>query len=125
MTATVTALVPVWNQGDRIGKSMREAGISVGALARYLEVNRNTIGNWANGHTKPSVASLRMIAMLTGVDFDWLKDGTAPADDAAGAVVRHQGLEPRTRWLRASGPFLVTARGDYRSTRRTLERVAA
>jgi transcriptional regulator with XRE-family HTH domain len=91
MTATpVVDGVPTWDLADRMRKALRAGGIEVGAMARYLEVNRNTIGNWINGHNKPSPASLRMWAMLTGVDYEWLRDGDTD-------VVRRQGLEPRTR----------------------------
>ena len=46
--------------------------------------------------------TVKMWALTTGVDLQWLETGEAPplGDEAD---VRHQGLEPRTRWFAASG----------------------
>ncbi len=63
---------------DRIRKALRVSGLGVGVIAERLEVNRNTIGNWINGHIHPSVQSLYAIATLTGVPFEWLKNGDNP-----------------------------------------------
>jgi len=98
MTATPVEKVPAWDLADRLRKALRVGDIEVGAMARYLEVDRNTVGRWINGHNRPKASALRMWAMLTGVDYEWLRDGDAD-------VVRRQGLEPRTRWLMACPPI--------------------
>jgi transcriptional regulator with XRE-family HTH domain len=99
MTATpVTESVPTWDLADRLRKALRVGDIGVDQMARYLEVSRQTVGRWINGHNNPSPPALRMWAMLTGVDYEWLRDGDTD-------LVRRQGLEPRTRWLMACPPI--------------------
>ncbi|WP_432794425.1 helix-turn-helix domain-containing protein [Rhodococcus ruber] len=68
-------------------------------MAEYLGVARNTVSTWINGRIEPSTQTLRLWALRTGVPFIWLQTGTAPSPDGGdgAAVVRHQGLEPRTR----------------------------
>jgi transcriptional regulator with XRE-family HTH domain len=71
----MTELRVVWNLGDRLRKSLREAGISAHEMAEHLEVDRNTIGNWINGRHEPSSANLRLWAQRTGVRYEWLRYG--------------------------------------------------
>jgi transcriptional regulator with XRE-family HTH domain len=97
MTTATEAAVPVWDLPDRLRKALREAGLTAGAMARYLEVDRNTVGRWLNDQNRPPATAIRMWAMLTGVDYEWLKGD-------AFEIVRRQGLEPRTRWLRHNPP---------------------
>ena len=91
--------VPEWDLTDRLRKSLRVAGLNTTEMAEYLGVQRTTINTWTSGRIKPSIATLRAWAMATGVPFEWLRDGGLY--DSASGGVRHQGLEPRTRWLRA------------------------
>jgi transcriptional regulator with XRE-family HTH domain len=81
-------VVPVYDRADAMRKALREAGIGVSEMAEYLDVTRGTVSSWLNGRINPSTQTLRLWALRTGVPFDWL--------------VRHQGLEPRTRWLSVS-----------------------
>ena|GEM_PF-1313038 len=82
-----------WDTADRIRKALRESGIGVSEAAERLEVNRNTIGNWINGHIMPNTQSLYAIAAITGVPYEWLKTGKAPSEDEAGG--RPGGSDPR------------------------------
>lgn len=77
-----TVHVPVWDLADRMRKSLREANIGVIEMASYLEVNRNTVGTWLNGHNRPSPATMRLWAMRCGVPFEWLRDGELPRVDS-------------------------------------------
>lgn len=56
-------------------KALREADITVQDMADYLDVNRNTIGRWINGHTEPSAAYIKLWALRTGVPYSWLREG--------------------------------------------------
>ena len=87
--------VPEWDLTDRLRKSLRTAGMNTTDMAEFLGVQRSTINTWTSGRIKPSIATLRAWAMATQIDYDWLTGGLN------GTTVRHQGLEPRTRWLRA------------------------
>jgi transcriptional regulator with XRE-family HTH domain len=75
-TSTQTAVgVPQWDVTDRLRKSLRTGKVSVQEMAELLGVDRKTVGNYLNGRTGPSVATLRVWAMRCGVRFDWLRDG--------------------------------------------------
>lgn len=89
------------------------AGMEQAELAEVTGLSRNTIGNYERGKVAPRRAVLISIAMATGVDLGWLETGETPAgpgtDGGDGeSVVRHQGLEPRTRWF-APQPLLACA----------------
>ena len=77
-------------------KALKQAGMTALAMADYLGVSRGTVATWLHGKHKPSTASLMLWALRCGVPYGWLLDG----ED----WVRRQGLEPRTRWLRACRP---------------------
>lgn len=61
---------------DRLRKSLRVSGVSVQEMSDYLEVSRNTVGRWVNGHYVPSRAELIAWALRTGVPVAWLETGT-------------------------------------------------
>ncbi len=76
--------VPQWDMADRMRKSLREAGVNVQDMADYLDVNRNTISNWINGHNSPPTAAMRLWAMRCGVPYEWLKDGIESSEPGPG-----------------------------------------
>lgn len=80
------------------------AGLSQIELADRMGVSRRTIGNAETGAKIPRRPTLAAWSLATGVPLAWLETGEAPSPgDGDGApIVRHQGLEPRTRWLGAS-----------------------
>lgn len=69
------ATVPEWDLADRLRKSLRTSGISVGEMAAHLEVSSNTVSNYINGHTTPNAATLRTWALRTDVPFEWVRHG--------------------------------------------------
>src|SRR6218665_70120 len=110
---TLERLALDFDEAERIRKAMRASGVGVQDLARHLDVNRNTVGNWINGHIQPSVQSLYAIAAVTGVPFQWLKTGTPPLEwlGAWGGGVWGGGvLDPQFLGL-VEGFFLVGAAG--------------
>lgn len=76
-TMTSEGSIPTWDLGDRLGKSLKHAGVKVGEMAEYLGVSRNTVGNYTNGRTAPDRRTLLLWAMRTGVPFEWLQTGAA------------------------------------------------
>lgn len=68
--------VPAWDTADRMRKALRHSGVGVEEMASYLDVTRRSVGNWVNGHVKPSKQTLRLWALRTGVSYDWLCHGT-------------------------------------------------
>jgi transcriptional regulator with XRE-family HTH domain len=55
--------------------------MSVNQMAEYLECNRNTITNYLNRNSRPSPAKVHVWAKITGVPYEWLRDGTWPDED--------------------------------------------
>lgn len=104
MTASLnTGVIPPEPVGDRLGRARRYAGHEQAAFAELLGTSRRTVSRIESGVKVPTRAELVSWAFATGVDLNWLETGEAPSPDGDGAsVVRHQGLEPRTRWLGAS-----------------------
>ena len=88
MTAEV---VPQFDRTDRMALALRHSRLTNQDMAEYLGVARETVSRWVNGRSTPNQGMLRLWAMRTGVPFEWLQTGE----------VRHEGLEPPTRWLTA------------------------
>lgn len=84
-------------QHDWLSKSLETASpaISVGEMADYLGVHRNTVSGWLNGKHPIPHASLRLWAMRTGVPLEYLLYGIIPGiNDEGGLVTRpYQGGE--------------------------------
>lgn len=75
MSQQPVGIDPEWTLGDRLGKALDFAGMSVGEMADYLECSRNTVSNYTNDHTKVPGAVLTLWAMRTGVRDEWLRTG--------------------------------------------------
>jgi|HubBroStandDraft_6_1064221.scaffolds.fasta_scaffold00861_27 transcriptional regulator with XRE-family HTH domain len=71
--------VPEWDTADRLRKALRHADLGVQEMASYLDVSRNTVGNWINGRIEPSTQTLRLWALRCGVSYEWLTEGRNPA----------------------------------------------
>jgi transcriptional regulator with XRE-family HTH domain len=69
------AAVPEFDTADRLRKALRTSGIGAQEMADYLDVCRNTVSNWINGHCLPKGAYIRLWALHTGVPFDWILRG--------------------------------------------------
>ena len=77
--------VPEWDLADRLGKSLKASGVAAGEMAEYLDVHRNTISRYVNGHgNRPDKRTLRLWALRTGVPLEWLEKGITSADDNDG-----------------------------------------
>lgn len=95
--------IPSFTVGDRLRKAREHTGLSHSEFADEIGVSRNTVTNYERGHVSPRAIVLKMWAMRTGVPLVWLETGEAPRpSDEGPRVVRHQGLEPRTRWFGGS-----------------------
>lgn len=61
---------------QRIRMARRHAGLSQAALGTAVGVQRSAVGHWEAAQGKfPNVSHLREIAMVTGVQFEWLATG--------------------------------------------------
>lgn len=66
MSQAPVGSIPAWNTGDRLRKSLDHVEMSVQEMADYLEVSRNTVGNYISGR-RPipgAMLKLRAAAML-------------------------------------------------------------
>lgn len=64
------------NAQERIRLARRHAGLSQSALASAVGVQRSAVSHWEAAQGKsPSMANLRRVAMVTGVQFEWLATG--------------------------------------------------
>lgn len=75
-------------------KALRQAGISPGEMAAYLGVGGNTVSTWINGRITPSVQTLRLWALRTGVSLEWLAGDQFPR--RRGFIIS-ESLTPATR----------------------------
>ncbi len=99
-TATnMHGVVPTFDMGDRLTKARKVAGLSQTEMAEAIDISRRSVGSYESGESEPKRHVVLAWAMATGVDGFWLLTGEAPDPDGPGAsvLVRHQGLEPRTR----------------------------
>lgn len=76
---------------QRIRLARRHAALSQSALAAAVGVQRSAVSHWeAIDGKSPSMANLRRVATVTGVQFEWLATGRGrmglSQDDALDAV---------------------------------------
>ena len=84
---------------QRIRLARRHAGLSQAALGSKVGVQRSAVGHWEATRGKfPSVAHLREIALVTGVQFEWL---------ATGRGNRRRAAAPARDWVAAAAAMLV------------------
>ncbi len=66
---------------DRLKRSLRYANLHQYDMADYLELHRNSVGDYVRGKTKMLPAVMRIWADRTGVPLSWLKTGQWPDED--------------------------------------------
>lgn len=60
----------------RIRLARRHAGISQATLASAIGVHRSAVSHWESSQGKlPSAGHLQRLALITGVQFEWLATG--------------------------------------------------
>ena len=98
-TATEPGQIPQWTMADRLRKARDHARLSQLELAEAIGVSRNSVSSYETGAVQPRRIVLNAWSLTTGVPLGWIVNGEMPSDDDG---VRHQGLEPRTRWFGGS-----------------------
>ena len=76
MTSPTPCEIPQWDVTDRMMKAMRQARFTVGDMADYFDVSRNTVSGWLHGRIRPDTRTLRLWALHTDVPYEWLRNGT-------------------------------------------------
>ncbi|MGF7124994.1 helix-turn-helix domain-containing protein [Rhodococcus sp. BE178] len=77
-----TGVIPEFDLTDRMRKALRHRGETAIGIAEFLGVTRDAVGRWLNGTRKPSVQTLRLWALHTGVDYRWLSTGEVSSFEA-------------------------------------------
>ena len=86
--ATTSVMVPEFDRADRMRKALRVSGTGVQEIAEYLGVARNTVSTWINGRIEPSIQTVRLWALRTGVPYEWLQTGEEPATASGAGLPR-------------------------------------
>src|SRR3546814_1150338 len=73
---------------QRIRLARRTAGLSQAQLALELGVQRSAVSHWEAQRGKPSMNHLRQLALLTGVQFEWLATGRGAMTPSADTLDR-------------------------------------
>jgi transcriptional regulator with XRE-family HTH domain len=81
---------------QRIRLARRHAGLSQAAIGAAIGVQRSAVSHWEASQGKhPSVDHMRQLALVAGVQFEWLATGrgnmTLSADTALDSVAAAQG----------------------------------
>lgn len=109
-------LVPEFDLADRMRKALRTSGVGVWEMADYLGVARTSVSNWINGHHPPSMQTLRLWSMRTGVDLDWLRTGENPhqldADEGVEMLPRLDSNQQPAGYRPESSAWLGLTRDD-------------
>jgi transcriptional regulator with XRE-family HTH domain len=91
MTEQPDGEIPDWDLADRMRKALRHADLGVGEMADYLGVSRTSVSNWINGRVDPSLQTLRLWALRTGTDLEWLL-GRVPAVTGRGVTLTSRSI---------------------------------
>lgn len=111
--STVPAHRLDFDLSDRLGKALRVANLSAGAMAEYLGVHRNTVGNYLNGRTGADRRTMRLWALRCGVPLEWLETGTTPTEGPGSNVgYTPRDSNPEPIGLEHSRPDLRLVIGD-------------
>jgi hypothetical protein len=70
---------------ERLQAACKSAGVEYGASAigYLIDENRQTVHNWINGTSVPSLAMHFKLSQKLGVDPEWLATGNGPGPNAA------------------------------------------
>ncbi len=95
----ITYQIPQWTLGDRLRRIRRDVRLSQHDFAARIGVGPKAYAAWEADKNRPGdvVAVAQRVQLAFGVPAHWTLgiDGSEPGP--GGDVVRHQGLEPRTR----------------------------
>jgi transcriptional regulator with XRE-family HTH domain len=112
MSTQPSGVIPTWTIADRLRKAREVTGMDQREFADHIGISRNTVTNYETGKTtRFSRPMLAAWAMATGVPLEWLEGMKAPhpGKPDEGPDVRHEGVEPPTRWLMATDGDLTLA----------------
>jgi len=98
-TLNVPGRVPELTLGMRIEVALRDAKVGKQELADHLGVERGSVSRWVNDRGPVRDVYLRQIALITGVDYRWLRYGEIDLTGGPGTPGEQGG--PSTTWKNA------------------------
>lgn len=125
-----------FDQADRLRRALRISNTTVQEMAEELAVERNTVGRYINGRTRPNRSTLVVWAMRTGVPVAWLETGVTcqypladPSCDGldsgrSAVVLRLLGGSPRPGVATLPRPGRLVDLAAYRARRASSSRRA-
>lgn len=87
---SAVGFIPEWTLGDRLRKARESTGLGIVEFAEKVGISRVTVNNAEGNKKRPQQATLKMWALATGVNYEWLLTGEtpAPSDDGTGVEYR-------------------------------------
>lgn len=73
--ATIGYCAVMITTGDRIRIARKQRGLTQGALASLVGVNRATVTKWETGKTAPRVSEVNLLGVHLGVKPWWIAYG--------------------------------------------------
>ena len=72
---TVSTVIPVWTQGDRMRKARQLTGMSTLEFAREIGVSQKTVNNAESDSHVVRKIVLNAWSLATGVPVEWIQTG--------------------------------------------------
>jgi transcriptional regulator with XRE-family HTH domain len=98
-TDVAAGIVPEFTVGERLKKARQLTRLDQDEFARLVGVVRATVSNAERDIYPPKPILLNAWSLATGVPRLWLETGKVSRSEGPGEGVRHEGLEPPTRWF--------------------------
>ena len=83
-TEITPGLVPALTLGCRLRMAL--GGRYAQWMADELGVDKSTVSHWLNDKTLPKLGMIRAWAVISGVDYDWLRTGQDPGQQDLSAA---------------------------------------
>ena len=71
-----STLTPTFTLHHRLALALEVSGVTPEQMADALGMHVNSVHNYASGRREPKAAIVKVWAMETGVDLDWLRGDT-------------------------------------------------
>lgn len=76
----LSGVVPPEELEDRLRRALKWAGMKPGQMREYLGASESSMTGWLNGSKRPRTHFLKLWALRTGCDYQWLLTGNRPGD---------------------------------------------
>lgn len=81
--------IPEWRISDRLRRAREHSGLGQVEFAEKTGISRATISNAETGRSEPQKTTIKVWALATGVNYEWLLTGkTPPPNDGDGVECR-------------------------------------